>query len=223
MKKLVILIVVLVAGYFVVDKYYPQYLQKLPFVEKKEVMQESDEMANWKTYRNEEYGFEFKYPQDFPFGDGDFSYPPLALELLGPRGAGDAMARMGVYSKDKVPFLPDFPEEKFKSQPQSLTELVNEFKSRNNTIAQQTKLKMIIKIDDIVTNHGAKGIKVSSKYDETSQGPGTNSLQGPTSFRTTYYFYQSPYFYQFMSGFVGENNFVDSKLAQIVSTFKFTK
>lgn len=38
--------------------------QRFPYSnqEAQQVIQEKDEMLNWKTYRNEKYGFEFKYP-----------------------------------------------------------------------------------------------------------------------------------------------------------------
>ncbi len=39
--------------------------------EKEKVLpEEEDEFANWKTYQNEEYGFEFKYPNDFKIREG---------------------------------------------------------------------------------------------------------------------------------------------------------
>lgn len=53
---IIILIVILGVGGILVWQ-----LPKLP---KEEVVPQEDETADWKTYRNEEYGFEIKYPED---------------------------------------------------------------------------------------------------------------------------------------------------------------
>jgi hypothetical protein len=39
-------------------------LTKFPEIKKPEKPKIEEEIANWKTYRNEEYGFEIKYPED---------------------------------------------------------------------------------------------------------------------------------------------------------------
>jgi hypothetical protein len=40
-------------------------LSKFPEIKKPEKPKIEEEIANWKTYRNEEYGFEIKYPEDW--------------------------------------------------------------------------------------------------------------------------------------------------------------
>ncbi len=76
MKKLLILIVILVGAYFATQYFYPEFLNKylktspqnsqapqVP-VSNETAKPTKDETANWKTYRNEKYGFEVKIPRD---------------------------------------------------------------------------------------------------------------------------------------------------------------
>jgi hypothetical protein len=42
------------------------------------VAQAVDETADWKTYKNDKYGFEFKYPADWKIGDSSYTYEGVA-------------------------------------------------------------------------------------------------------------------------------------------------
>ncbi len=51
--------------------------------------QPTDETANWKTYTNAKYGFEFKYPNDWVNQDNDFgAFVHPTDDYLNPRGEG---------------------------------------------------------------------------------------------------------------------------------------
>jgi len=69
-----IIVVLLVGGIFAWQQHFwvPKEEVKVP----EEVIE--DETADWKTYRNEEYGFEVKYPQDFRVTNKEYSI--LSLE-----------------------------------------------------------------------------------------------------------------------------------------------
>ncbi|OGZ46951.1 MAG: hypothetical protein A3J54_01940 [Candidatus Ryanbacteria bacterium RIFCSPHIGHO2_02_FULL_45_13b] len=59
-------------------------------IEKNNKMMPNDDIADWKTYRNEEYGFEFKYPMDFKVTENpnfsSFHYCNGILKQLGELG-----------------------------------------------------------------------------------------------------------------------------------------
>lgn len=65
---LIILGVILVAvnGYFLFKQLTVPVGPNDPIIKSKQ-----DEFADWKTYRNEEYGFEFKYPQKYDLYEND--------------------------------------------------------------------------------------------------------------------------------------------------------
>lgn len=65
---------------------YKTYFQKSEPTEQQNLV--GDEMANWKTYRNEEYGFEFKYPSTYSAKMFEESTVPgnlLEVRLAGPK------------------------------------------------------------------------------------------------------------------------------------------
>jgi hypothetical protein len=67
---ILILAVIVGGGILSYSRYFKREissLSKFPEVKKPEKVV-GEETANWKTYRNDEYGFEFKYPAEFKFG-----------------------------------------------------------------------------------------------------------------------------------------------------------
>jgi hypothetical protein len=54
-----------ILGYLRYFKREISSLSKFPKIKKSEKPKIEEEIANWKTYRNEEYGFEIKYPPDW--------------------------------------------------------------------------------------------------------------------------------------------------------------
>jgi hypothetical protein len=67
---LIILVLAFLAGWFVIwqgreiiEEPLPT-LPPVPLATTKEEQEEKIDISNWKTYRNEEFGFELRYPED---------------------------------------------------------------------------------------------------------------------------------------------------------------
>ena len=73
LKLILIIIAIFVVGFLVYERFWPQE-QKIVLPEKpvtkqeasEEVLEQSEVPADWKTYRNEEFGFSNRYPTDWP-------------------------------------------------------------------------------------------------------------------------------------------------------------
>jgi len=65
---IVLIIVALFVGGIFIWQYFEKEEVKIPEEKTSEEMT-IDETADWKIYRNEEYGYEIKYPQDWEKGD----------------------------------------------------------------------------------------------------------------------------------------------------------
>ncbi|MBI2609959.1 hypothetical protein HYW53_02165 [Candidatus Giovannonibacteria bacterium] len=171
----------------------------------------ADETANWKTHRNEEFGFEFHYPKEFPFGAGQkvpdtqgaYNY---IFNISGPRGVGESIADFNVTPQEKLyPFGFSFKGE----QPiRSLSQLkinIQRYVEAKNSVEQ---VRESVQITDFTTRENLSGLKA------VYYG---NSPQQPSA--VTYYFYKDPYIYWFRSfGLEADGN-----VSKIASTFKFIK
>ena len=56
---ILIVLAVAVVGYFGIKKYLPNLLQS------KQIPEDSIDTSNWKTYRNDQFGFEIAYPGEY--------------------------------------------------------------------------------------------------------------------------------------------------------------
>lgn len=77
---IILILVILVGGYT-----WWQYLEiraERAYIPEVKVSEE-DDIADWETYRNEEYGFEIKYPDDWELKEGPFEPPsPVVPEMI---------------------------------------------------------------------------------------------------------------------------------------------
>lgn len=170
-----------------------------------------DKTVNWKTYRNEEFGFEFSYPKEFPFGTGQkVPDPQGAYNYLfnisgpGPRGVGESIADFNVTAQEKLyPFGFSFRGEQPIGSLSQLKTNIQRYIDAKNSVEQ---VEESVQITNFTTNEGLGGLK-AVYY-------GSNPQQ-PTAI--IYYFYKDPYIYWFRSfGLEADRN-----VSKIVLTFKF--
>ncbi len=219
---MVVVVLIGVAGYFgLVRKSEPvveqipsaQTLTPTPQVSNNQpapIPTPSGETANWKTYRNEVFGFEFSYPEEFPFGAGQKAPDPQGtynylFNISGPRGVGESIADFNVTAQEKLyPFGFSFKGE----QPvKSLSQLrinIQRYVDTENSVEQ---VKQSVQITDFTTKEGLNGLKAVYR----------SSSHQPTAI--VYYFHKDPYIYWFRS-FGLE---ADINVSKIASTFKLLK
>lgn len=98
----IIIFLVLIVGVFGVT----YFIQQAPLAENDEPVSQEIDTSDWKTYRNEEYGFEFKYPEEvlekrFNIDESIKSYKEYSKLSIGlwPSGYQDYMMTFVVIDK----------------------------------------------------------------------------------------------------------------------------
>jgi hypothetical protein len=169
--------------------------------------QSSDsQTANWKMYRNEQYGFEFKNSPDLQFIESKARYSPAIFVLDVPAQViGGSSAFFWVIPENLIE--QQFRPLKFKNQPKNLSQLADELTKFNNT-KDQSGFVRTITAKEISTESVVNGVKIT-----IVEGGNPNPA-------TSYLFYKSPYFYEFLQA---QGDAVDAQLAKIVPTFEFLK
>ena len=151
-----------------------------------------DETANWQTYRNEEYGFEFRYPQDWELFINAHGSGASLLVSLDPEGLADSHVDTDLpYSLD-INVYTNISQLDYKNfNVSGLTDFIQQYSSGNDPKLVDVSL---------VSIGGKDGYKA---------GAGPNVFGGGSS----YYVENLNMIYEF-EFFSGESN-------QILSTFKF--
>ena len=161
----------------------------------------SNETANWKTYQNEEYGFEIKYPNDWEIVGCNIGDPSPALRCFTiQKGSWEGTGYVGtVY----ITLLKSSAYESSKKPP-SAKIVPGSFTEKNISVGSQSITEYSYIIPNVVIGWSGSDHIIATV--------------------TTYYFaiLFNQKVYQ-VSGSAVEGTQTENDLNQIISTFKFTK
>lgn len=204
---ILIVVGVLVAGYFVLAKYQDMWPFEVVIAPTPSVSATPDEMAGWKTYRNDIYGYEIKYPNNWYV---DTTYSNASITQRGPAENPDFFGGdthwtnypdANLYNPENVP--PDLQD----------IFLIIESTDQNLTLDQlATKesdgIVEVTKIEDFQTKNGVSGKHIY-----------IYSYDHPVGEHLSSVFKKNDMLFRFSLGSTGRE--IRELYIQILSTFKF--